>query len=318
MISNNEYDGSPKQDRPQPDLNARLPALPSRSPNRRLPRSSANVTISTVSTLDEEAYGEQGHSNTDQVYHGAAESYGYSQDAFESSDAIHLQTYGKNDSTQHPPPADQMMERRESDSSPRPHQRSRRKKKKKEPFFSQKTPWVVYFLTVVQITVFIVEVIRNAVLTGSPIEIHPQFNPMIGPSPFVLINMGARYVPCMRNQDGVQNHNTTVSWPCPNQTDSNPTCTLSQLCGFNGVPNPKVNGSLDAHPQPNQWFRFITPIFLHAGLVHISFNMLLQLLLGPDVERAIGHIRFTLVYFSCGIFGFVMGGNFAPGGLAST
>jgi len=66
--------------------------------------------------------------------------------------------------------------------------------RRKERFLSWKTPWVVYVLTIIQIAVFIAELIKNATLTHSPIEIHPQFNPMIGPSPYVLINMGARYV----------------------------------------------------------------------------------------------------------------------------
>ena len=141
---------------------------------------------------------------------------------------------------------------------------------------------------------------------------------MIGPSPYVTINMGARYVACMRNQDHVQNSPSVISWPCPDQTDSNPTCTLSELCGFGGVPNPVVGGSLQDTPAPNQWYRFIIPIFLHAGLIHIGFNMLLQVLLGGDMERAIGPLRLAVVYFSSGIFGFVMGGNFAASGIAST
>ena len=141
---------------------------------------------------------------------------------------------------------------------------------------------------------------------------------MLGPSPYVLINMGARYVPCMRNQQGVQNANETITWPCPNATTSTAQCTLSELCGFNGIPTPVLGGGLDATPAPNQWFRFITPIFLHAGFVHIGFNMLLQVLLGGDMERIIGHVRFFFVYFASGIFGFVMGGNFAPAGIAST
>lgn len=175
-------------------------------------------------------------------------------------------------------------------------------------------------MTLIQLIVFLAEIIKNGVLTGTPIEIHPNFNPMIGPSPYVLINMGARYVPCMRNQNQVQNYNSLgpLKWPCPNQTDSNPTCSLSDLCGFGGVPNPKVGGSLDDSPMPNQWFRFIVPIFLHAGIIHIGFNMLLQVLLGGDMERLIGPVRLALVYFSSGIFGFVMGGNFAASGIAST
>ena len=152
-----------------------------------------------------------------------------------------------------------------------------------------------------------------AVVTGSPIMIHPQFNPMIGPSTYVLINMGARFVPCMRTMPGIQDSATPIDWPCPNTTTADPNaatnhCDLSALCGFGGLD--------DAHP--NQWFRFIIPMFLHAGIIHIGFNMLLQLTMGRDMELAIGSIRFALVYFSSGIFGFVLGGNFAATAIAST
>lgn len=52
--------------------------------------------------------------------------------------------------------------------------------------------------------------------------------------------------------------------------------------------------------------------------MHISFNLLLQLTLGRDVEKIIGTFRFIIVYFSAGIFGFVFGANFAPDGISST
>lgn len=164
---------------------------------------------------------------------------------------------------------------------------------------------------------------RVGVLTKSPIMIRPQFNPMIGPSTYVLINMGARFVPCMRTTPDIQNSTLEINWPCPNSTSSDanhPTmqCSLSQLCGFSGVPNPEPGKPYDAQGRPNQWFRFIIPIFLHAGLIHIAFNMLLQLTLGRDMEKSIGPLRLALVYFSSGIFGFVMGGNFAAPGDAST
>ena len=35
---------------------------------------------------------------------------------------------------------------------------------------------------------------------------------------------------------------------------------------------------------PNQWWRFITPIFLHAGFVHILLNLLAQLTAGAQVR----------------------------------
>ena len=199
--------------------------------------------------------------------------------------------------------------------------------------------WVVYTLTLIQVVVFIAELVKNGkllcllddhithdsigILTKSPIEIHPQVNPMLGPSIYVLINMGARYVPCMKNVAGIQDSAQMISWPCPNTTSSDVNspmnqCQLSDLCGFSPVPNPLPNGSLTQMPQPNQWFRFIIPMFLHAGIIHISFNMLLQLTLGREIEQIIGPVRFLLVYLCSGIFGFVMGGNFAPSGIAST
>ncbi|KAH8846796.1 hypothetical protein MCOR27_005259 [Pyricularia oryzae] len=190
----------------------------------------------------------------------------------------------------------------------------------------QKIAWVCWIFFIIQSAVFIGEIVKNAQLTGSPIMIRPQFNPMIGPTPYVLINMGARYMPCMHNVDGVQDSPNVISWPCPNMTTQAPACTLSELCGFGGVPEPQYgrrtgkNGQPgpDKDNQPNQWFRFITPIFMHAGLIHIGFNMLLQLTLGREMEQAIGSIRFFLVYMSAGIFGFVLGGNYAGAGTPST
>lgn len=191
-------------------------------------------------------------------------------------------------------------------------------------------PLVVYVLSIVQTVVFIVEFIKMGVLTGSPIATQPSFNPMIGPSTYLLINMGARFTPCMHFIDGLTN-DPSLKYPCPNSTtlDTN-VCSLAELCGMSNTLHMEKLGSLDntkrADPldtnyspdQPQQWWRFITPIFLHAGLVHLGFNLLLQIKLGGDIERSIGHIRFFIIYFVCGIGGFLLGGNFTPDGIAST
>ncbi|KAI2601892.1 rhomboid-domain-containing protein [Hypoxylon sp. NC1633] len=170
----------------------------------------------------------------------------------------------------------------------------------------RRIPIVVYLFSVTQVAVFIAELVKATQLTGTPIQTQPQFNPMIGPSQQVLINMGSRFVPCMKSVNG--------TWPCPNSTNDSNQCSLTELCGFDGVPDPQG----DQTPAPNQWFRFIIPIFMHAGIVHIGFNLLLQLTMGKEIERAIGSIRFFLVYMSAGIFGFVMGGNYAAPRISST
>jgi membrane associated rhomboid family serine protease len=143
---------------------------------------------------------------------------------------------------------------------------------------------------------------------------------MIGPSPYVLINMGARFTPCMHNIKTVIEANVQ-SWPCPNTTTLDAgslTCSLNELCGLGGVPDQSaVTSFTDRSHEPDQWYRFIVPMFLHAGVIHIGFNMLLQLTLGRDMEKEIGPLRFALVYFSAGIFGFVLGGNYAADGITS-
>lgn len=148
---------------------------------------------------------------------------------------------------------------------------------------------------------------------------------MIGPSPYVLINMGARFQPCMHYMEKVLGNSTSpgiTAWPCPNTTTTDALCSLGELCGMGGVPAQDPNLTWDNRHskdnlEPNQWWRFITPIFLHAGIVHIAFNLLLQVTLGRDMEKEIGPIRFTLLYFSAGIFGNVLGGNYAAQGTPS-
>ncbi|KAH8146252.1 uncharacterized protein LAJ45_09694 [Morchella importuna] len=197
-------------------------------------------------------------------------------------------------------------------------------KRKQAPFMNNthKRPWFCWIISTIQVSVFIAEIARNAILTGSPIMIKPQVNPMIGPSTNVLINMGARFVPCMKLIEGVTDRaDIALNFPCPTATtydvaDNN--CTLSQWCGFGGDEIPKDLGGKSSSKEPDQWWRFIVPMFLHAGIIHIGFNMLFQLRIGVDMEREIGPIRFALCYFASGIFGFVLGGNFAPNGVPST
>ncbi len=67
-----------------------------------------------------------------------------------------------------------------------------------------------------------------------------------------------------------------------------------------------------------QWLsRFFTAIFLHAGLVHLALNMFGQWLLCGQVEQEMGSLSFLVLYLASGIFGNVLGGNFALVGIPS-
>lgn len=45
-----------------------------------------------------------------------------------------------------------------------------------------------------------------------------------------------------------------------------------------------------------EWWRFVTPIFLHIGLSHVIMNSIAIYFLGTIVERVYGRIRFILIY----------------------
>jgi membrane associated rhomboid family serine protease len=46
---------------------------------------------------------------------------------------------------------------------------------------------------------------------------------------------------------------------------------------------------------------FFTSLFLHGGFVHLIGNMLYLWIFGNNVEDALGHLRFLLFFFLCGI-----------------
>lgn len=59
----------------------------------------------------------------------------------------------------------------------------------------------------------------------------------------------------------------------------------------------KVN-ELIAH---GQYFRLITCMFLHGGIVHLVVNMYSLYAIGPMVERVYGRIKYIAIYFISGI-----------------
>jgi rhomboid protease GluP len=52
-----------------------------------------------------------------------------------------------------------------------------------------------------------------------------------------------------------------------------------------------------------QWWRFVTPIFLHIGLLHILFNSYALWVVGPQVEKLYGGARFVIIYVLTGVAG---------------
>ena len=47
-----------------------------------------------------------------------------------------------------------------------------------------------------------------------------------------------------------------------------------------------------------EWYRLITGGFLHAGLLHVAMNMFALWILGSQLERVMGAVRFSVVYMA--------------------
>ncbi|MGH9766893.1 MAG: rhomboid family intramembrane serine protease, partial [Blastocatellia bacterium] len=52
-----------------------------------------------------------------------------------------------------------------------------------------------------------------------------------------------------------------------------------------------------------EWFRLVTPIFIHAGLLHLLLNSYALWVVGPQVEKLYGSARFLLIYLLAGVGG---------------
>lgn len=56
----------------------------------------------------------------------------------------------------------------------------------------------------------------------------------------------------------------------------------------------------------NQWWRMITPIFLHAGVIHIFFNVAVQIETGSFFEKEWGSAIWITIYLSSAIGGSIL------------
>mmetsp|Transcript_15349 Transcript_15349/g.25347 ORF Transcript_15349/g.25347 Transcript_15349/m.25347 type:complete len:353 (+) Transcript_15349:360-1418(+) len=107
-------------------------------------------------------------------------------------------------------------------------------------------PWFMGTVSLLQVILITVEIILNGGFEPF------SANPLFGPTTEVLIRMGAKSVPLIRQ---------------------------------------------------GQVYRWITPMFLHGGLLHLAFILLSQLGFGFTVENKIGPWRTGIIYFLSGVGG---------------
>ena len=50
-----------------------------------------------------------------------------------------------------------------------------------------------------------------------------------------------------------------------------------------------------------EYYRLFTAMFMHFGISHIINNMLVLFVLGDNLERALGHVKYLIFYLACGV-----------------
>ena len=92
---------------------------------------------------------------------------------------------------------------------------------------------------------------------------------------------------------------------------------LTILWGLVGEAQYRLGASLGfAIFHEHEWWRLVTAMFLHAGLIHIGFNMMALMQFGPALEELYGSARYLFAYVVTGAFGFLVSaatGHFSLG-----
>lgn len=67
----------------------------------------------------------------------------------------------------------------------------------------------------------------------------------------------------------------------------------------------------------SQYWRFITPIFIHFGLMHFAVNSVVLYFMGARLEAMYGHLRYFFIYLLSGIAGNLLSFAFNNAGVQS-
>lgn len=170
------------------------------------------------------------------------------------------------------------------------------------------TAFVILIISLAQMVMMAVAIILNGGI--EPLGV----NYMAGPSNLVLLHLGAKWAPCMRAEPWRQEATPIVR--CPSGYEG-PTLNGTHCEYYDVIEFRCGMGGWLGGEYPDQYWRFVTPIFLHTGLFHLAINLVFQIWRGVPIERDIGSIRMFLIYFISAIFGIAFGAIMAPNAIST-
>jgi len=94
---------------------------------------------------------------------------------------------------------------------------------------------------------------------------------------------------------------------------------LSGVSALNPTPQQAIAFGADFGPLTlnGQWWRLVTSMFVHFGIIHIGLNMWCLWNLGRAAEHLLGRFSYLLAYFVSGIFGSVASVYWHPQGVGA-
>jgi len=72
-----------------------------------------------------------------------------------------------------------------------------------------------------------------------------------------------------------------------------------------------LGGNAAYEVQHGEWWRLLSAIFLHAGVVHLVINMIGLYSVGVAVERIYGPVAYVLIYLGAGLLGSALSLSFS-------
>lgn len=69
----------------------------------------------------------------------------------------------------------------------------------------------------------------------------------------------------------------------------------------------QMGARYDPLVETGEWWRLFVPVFLHGNLLHLLFNGMALVQVGPLAEQAYGRSRFLVIYLASGVVGNILG-----------
>lgn len=66
-----------------------------------------------------------------------------------------------------------------------------------------------------------------------------------------------------------------------------------------------------------EWWRLVSALFIHIGIIHLLFNSYALMFIGPLIEELLGKERFLAAYLVTGVVGFLLSNGYYPPGLVT-